>query len=271
MADAHSGVIVLAGGGKMGGALLAGWLESGVKAADIHVVEPDAGAAGRLAGLGVNVAAAAAALPERAEIVIFAVTPQIRHDVVPQYSSLAAGDTPFLSIAAGCKISLFESHLGAVPVVRSMPNTPAAIGLGMTVAVANRQTSEAQRALCQRLLEAVGEVAWVEDEGLMDAVTAVSGSGPAYVFLLIEKLAAAGVEAGLPADLAMRLAGATVRGAGELASRSDEGPEQLRVNVTSPGGTTAAALDVLMAEDGLGALMTRAVLAATERSKALAG
>lgn len=271
MTKQFSGAIVLAGGGKMGSALLAGWLESGIEAADIHVIEPDANAAKRLAALGVNVAPTAAGLPTGSKTVIFAVKPQIMNEVVPQYVSLASGDTPFLSIAAGCKISLFESHLGAVPVVRAMPNTPASIGLGMTVACANRQTSEAQRALCQRLLEAIGEVAWVEDEALMDAVTAVSGSGPAYVFLLIEKLAAAGVEAGLAPDLAMRLARATVRGAGELASRSDQAPDQLRVNVTSPGGTTAAALDVLMAEDGLGALMKRAVMAATERSKALAG
>ena len=271
MASDNSGAIVLAGGGKMGSALLTGWLESGVKAADVYVVEPEPTAAGRLAALGVNVRAAASELPAAAETVIFAVKPQIMDEVVPQYKPLAAGDTVFLSIAAGCKIALFETHLGAVPVVRSMPNTPAAIGLGMTVACANRQTSDGQRARCQHLLEAVGDVAWVSDEALMDAVTAVSGSGPAYVFLLIETLAAAGVEAGLTADLAMRLAGATVRGAGELAQRSEDGPEQLRVNVTSPGGTTAAALEVLMAEDGLARLMKRAVLAATERSKALAG
>ena len=271
MANKFSGGIVLAGGGKMGSALLAGWLESGVNAAEIHVIEPEPNAAQRLTALGVNVATAPSALPAAAETVIFAVKPQIMNEVVPQYLSLAGADTVFLSIAAGCKISLFEAHLGAAPVVRAMPNTPAAIGLGMTVACANRRTSESQKARCQHLLEAVGEVAWVSEEALMDPVTAVSGSGPAYVFLLIEMLAAAGVEAGLTPDLAMRLARATVRGAGELASRSSDAPDQLRVNVTSPGGTTAAALDVLMADDGLGPLMKRAVLAATERSKALAG
>ncbi|MDA0229137.1 MAG: pyrroline-5-carboxylate reductase [Proteobacteria bacterium] len=263
--------IVLAGGGKMGSALLTGWLESGVNAAEICVVEPEASAAKRLAGLGVKIVAAAAELPGAAETVIFAVKPQIMNDVVPNYMRLAGGETVFLSIAAGCTISLFETHLGAVPVVRAMPNTPAAIGLGITVACANGRTSDGQKARCQKLLEAVGEVAWVSEEGLMDPVTAVSGSGPAYVFLLIETLAAAGMEAGLSADLAMRLARATVRGAGELASRSEDAPDQLRVNVTSPGGTTAAALEVLMAEDGLGRLMKRAVLAATDRSKALAG
>ncbi len=265
------GGIVLAGGGKMGGALLAAWLESGVTPANVYVVEPDAAAAERMAALGVNVGADTASLPDKAAIVIFAVKPQVMNAVVPHYRPLASAETVFLSIAAGCTIKLFESHLGDRPVVRSMPNTPAAIGLGMTVACANGHVSAAQRAQCQMLLEAVGEVAWVSDEAQMDPVTAVSGSGPAYVFLLIESLAAAGVEAGLAPNLAMRLARATVRGAGELASRAEDAPSQLRVNVTSPGGTTAAALDVLMAEDGLGPLMQRAVAAATRRSKELAG
>ena len=271
MTATQSGGIVLAGGGKMGGALLTGWLKSGVHASNIHVVEPEASTAKSLVSLGVTVVAATAELPGAAETVVFAVKPQIMHDVVPDYKRLASAETVFLSIAAGCTIALFETHLGAVPVVRAMPNTPAAIGLGMTVACANAQTSNGQKARCQNLLKAVGEVAWVSEESLMDPVTAVSGSGPAYVFLLIETLAAAGVEAGLSADLAMRLARATVRGAGELASRSEDAPGQLRVNVTSPGGTTAAALDVLMAGDGLDRLMKRAVLAATARSKALAG
>ena len=266
-----SGGIVLAGGGKMGSALLAGWLESGVAASDVHVIEPDPAQAKRLAEMGVNVGADTSALPQHAAIVIFAVKPQVMAAVVPHYKSLAGDDTVFMSIAAGCTIKLFESHLGACPVVRSMPNTPAAIGLGMTVACANKYVSAAQKARCQSLLEAVGEVAWVSDEAHMDAVTAVSGSGPAYVFLLIEALAAAGADAGLAPDLAMRMAQTTVRGAGELAHRSEDSPRQLRINVTSPGGTTAAALDVLMAEDGLGALMRRAVDAATRRSKALAG
>lgn len=271
MANTRSGGIILAGGGKMGSALLTGWLKSGVKAAEVHVVEPDGEAAGRLAALGVNVATEASELPQAAETVIFAVKPQIMNEVVPHYKRLAGAETVFLSIAAGCKIALFESHLGAVPVVRAMPNTPAAIGLGMTVACANKYVSAAQKARCQSLLEAVGEVAWVSDEAHMDAVTAVSGSGPAYVFLLIEALAAAGADAGLAPDLAMRMAQTTVRGAGELAHRSEDSPRQLRINVTSPGGTTAAALEVLMAEDGLGRLMRRAVDAATRRSKALAG
>ena len=177
----------------------------------------------------------------------------------------------FLSIAAGTKIALFEAALGAeAAVVRSMPNTPAAVARGITVACANGRVGADQIALCTRLLEAVGEVAWIDDEGLMDAVTGVSGSGPAYVFLMIESLAAAGVAAGLAPELAQKLARATVTGAGELAHRSSEAAEILRRNVTSPGGTTAAALAVLMAEDGLEALMTRAVAAATDRSRELA-
>ena len=266
-----AGIIVLAGGGKMGGAMLAGWLESGIDPADVHVIEPESEVAKRLAKLGVRVLAAPDALPAEAETVIFAVKPQIMNEVVRHYRTLAGGETVFLSIAAGCKISLFERHLGNVPVVRAMPNTPAAIGLGMTVAHANNVTGKGQKARCQQLLEAIGEVDWVADEALMDPVTAVSGSGPAYVFLLIEALAAAGEEVGLAPALALRLARATVRGAGELARRSERGPDQLRVNVTSPGGTTAAALEVLMAEDGLRCLMKRAVLAASARSKELAG
>jgi pyrroline-5-carboxylate reductase len=155
--------------------------------------------------------------------------------------------------------------------VRTMPNTPAAIGRGFTVACANPRVTPAQRCLCDRLMGAVGEIAWVEDEGLLDAVTAVSGSGPAYVFLLIEALARAGEREGLMPDLAMRLARSTVAGAGELARLADEDPAQLRENVTSPGGTTRAALDVLLAEDGLGALIARAVAAAAARSRVLAG
>lgn len=266
-----AGAIVLVGGGKMGSAMLAGWLKSGVDPTNIHVIEPLPEAAERLAGLGVHILVAPDELPSTAETVVFAVKPQVIKAVVPHYRGLADGETVFLSIAAGCTISLFEEHLGKVPVVRAMPNTPAAIGLGMTVACANSATDEGQKAHCQQLLEAVGEVDWVAEESLIDPVTAVSGSGPAYVFLLIEVLAAAGEEAGLSPALALRLARATVRGAGELASRSEDGPDQLRADVTSPGGTTASALEVLMAEDGLGPLMKRAVLAASARSKELAG
>ena len=181
-----------------------------------------------------------------------------------------APETLFLSIVAGKTLAGLGRHLGRAAIVRTMPNTPAAIGRGITVACANPLVTIEQRQLCDRLLAAIGESAWVEDEALIDPVTAVSGSGPAYVFLLIEALARAGEAEGLPADLALQLARATVAGSGELARISTDTPAQLRENVTSPGGTTRAALDVLMAADGLEPLIDRAVAAAAARSRELA-
>ena len=190
--------------------------------------------------------------------------------VLPACARFAAPGTAFLSIAAGTTIATFEAVLGAeAAVIRVMPNTPAAVGRGISVLCANARCSDRQRQVAGELLAAVGEVAWIEDEGLMDAVTAVSGSGPAYVFLLIECLAEAGVEAGLAPDLAEQLARATVAGAGELARLSEQPAAQLRRNVTSPGGTTQAALEVLMAADGLQGLLTRAVAAAKRRGREL--
>jgi len=192
-------------------------------------------------------------------------------EVLPPYRRFARPETVFLSIAAGKTISGLARHLGdAAAIVRCMPNTPAAIGRAITVACANAHVTEHQRALCDALLAAIGESAWVAEEGLLDAVTAVSGSGPAYVFLLIEALAEAGCKMGLSPELALRLARSTVAGSGELAVRSSDPPSRLRENVTSPGGTTRAALDVLMSSDGLSALMQRAVAAATARSRELA-
>jgi pyrroline-5-carboxylate reductase len=261
--------ILLIGCGKMGGALLGGWLARGIGASRIHVVEP-AGVAQK----GIAAVKAAGDLPAglKPDVTVFAVKPQSLDEVAPDYRRFAGAGAVALSIAAGKTIAVFERHLGAdAAIVRTMPNTPAAVGRGITVACANRHVTRAQRALCQTLLEAVGEVAWVEDEALLDPVTAVSGSGPAYVFLLIEALADAGVASGLPVELARRLARATVIGSGELARLSSEDAAQLRKNVTSPGGTTAAALAVLMGEGGLAELMKRAVAAATRRSRELAG
>ncbi len=269
--------VLLVGCGKMGGALLAGWLARGTAgaAAPVTIIEPsDAGAAEFRGKPGVSVVADAAALPAGAApaVVVFAVKPQVMEQIVPAYRRFAGPGTVFLSIAAGRPIAFFAKHLGdAAPVVRAMPNTPAAVGRGITVACANARVSASQRQACGTLLEAGGEVAGVDDEALIDQVTAVSGSGPAYVFLLVEAMAEAGRAAGLPADLAMRLARATVSGSGELLHRASEPAEQLRRNVTSPGGTTAAALEVLMADKaGLTELMTRAVAAATKRSRELA-
>jgi pyrroline-5-carboxylate reductase len=266
--------LCLVGGGKMGGALLAGWLKAGLSAADVFVVEPDDATAKDLAvKLSVTVAPDLSSheIATPPAVVVLALKPQAMDAAIPAYASFAGPQTVFLSIAAGRTIASLARGLGgSAAIVRAMPNTPAAIGLGISVACANQRVSATQKALCTSLLESAGEVAWAEDEGLLDAVTAVSGSGPAYLFLFIECLAAAGEKAGLPSPLARQLAQATVRGAAELASRSHEPVETLRRNVTSPQGTTQAALDVLMAEDGLGALLERAVGAATARSRALA-
>ncbi len=264
--------VLLVGCGKMGSALLSGWLDRGAAPADVVVVEPGEAAAA-FASRGVSVVAAAETVPAafRPDVVVLAVKPQVMAAAAAPYARYS--DAVFLSIAAGKTLGFFTGLLGAgAAIVRAMPNTPAAVRRGITVCVANPQVDAARRAVCQTLLEAVGEVAWTEEEGLMDAVTAVSGSGPAYVFLLAEALAAAGAAAGLPAGLADRLARATVAGAGELLHRSPDSAAQLRVNVTSPGGTTAAALAVLMAEGGgMAPLLTEAVAAATRRGRELAG
>lgn len=262
--------LLLVGCGRMGGALLDGWIAAGT-AEHIVVVEPQGKAPD--APLVTRCAGPAQVPPDFVpDVVVFALKPQAMDGVVADYARFVGPDTAFLSIAAGKTIAYFEARLGAeAAIVRAMPNTPAAIGRGISAACANARVSAAQRERCDRLLAAAGEVAWLEDEGLIDAVTAVSGSGPAYVFLLAEVLAEAGREAGLPAALATRLARATVSGAGELLHRSAEPADALRRNVTSPNGTTQAALDILMASDGLLPLMVRAVAAAARRSRELAG
>lgn len=264
--------VLLVGCGKMGSAMLAGWLERGVDPAGIVVVDPGTHARDTFGPKGVTVVDGAAAIDPayRPDVVVLAVKPQVMADVAPAYARFQGG--VFLSIAAGKPLAFYAGLLGDVAMVRAMPNTPAAVRAGITVCVANGRVDAARRAACQNLLEAVGEVAWVDDEGLMDAVTAVSGSGPAYVFLLAEVMAKAGVAAGLPAELSTKLARATVWGSGQLLSQSADSSAQLRVNVTSPGGTTAAALAVLMAEGkGFDELMCEAVAAATRRGKELAG
>jgi len=273
MTGAMERPLLLVGCGKMGSAMLAGWLESGIATAGVHVVEPQ-GAAGipaRPDGQGV---ASVDALPADLdpEVGVLAVKPQYMADVAPYYRHFATPRTLFLSIAAGTPIRFFQNALGPeAAIVRAMPNTPAAIGQGITVVCPNARTTAAQAALAKALLSAVGEVMAVDDEALMDAVTALSGSGPAYVFLLIEAMSDAGVAAGLPRDLAARLALVTVVGAGQLALKSGTAPATLRENVTSPGGTTFAALQVLMAKGGLPDLMRQAIAAATRRGRELAG
>lgn len=260
--------ILLVGCGKMGGALLAGWLDRGIAPEAIVAVEPSSAAVA-----GVTVVPGPRDIPAgfSPDVVVLAVKPQAMAEAAAPYAAYAA-QAVFLSIAAGRKLAFFETLLGAdAAVVRAMPNTPAAVRRGITVCT-SRTATALQRNLCQDLLEAVGEVAWIEDETMMDAVTAVSGSGPAYVFLLAEALARAGERSGLPAILAERLARATVAGAGELLRQSADDAAQLRRNVTSPGGTTAAALAVLMDEGrGLPPIMDEAVAAATARGRELAG
>jgi len=263
--------VVLVGCGKMGTAMLRGWL-AGKAAQHFLVVEPE-GAPVELASASNvewHLTPDALRSGQAPEAVVFAVKPQTVDAVLPHYRRWVRSETVFVSIVAGKTLAGLGRHLGPAPLVRAMPNTAAAIGRAITVACATPLVTRRQRQLCELLFAAIGESAWVEEEGVIDAVTAVSGSGPAYVFLLIEALARAGEAEGLPPELALRLARSTVAGSGELACVSPESPAQLRENVTSPGGTTRAALDVLMADDGLEPLIARAVAAAAARSRELA-
>lgn len=266
MRDLERQGLVLLGCGKMGSAMLAGWLDSGLPATSVWVIDP--APSDWLRGLGVHLNVD---LPSDPAIVLVAVKPQMMRAALPGLAALGGGRTLFVSVAAGTPIAAYEEMLGpGTPVVRAMPNTPAAIGRGITALIGNGAASAAHLDLADMLLGAVGQTVRLDDEAQMDAVTGVSGSGPAYVFHLIETLAAAGAAQGLPADLAMRLAKATVAGAGALAEAAADDPAQLRVNVTSPNGTTQAALEVLMEpETGFPALLNRAVAAATRRSEEL--
>jgi pyrroline-5-carboxylate reductase len=264
------GKLLLVGCGKMGGAMLDGWLSRGLAASDVLVAEPVEALRPKKPGL--RAVGSTSEIGETPEIVVLAVKPQTMDAVLPDLKRFADEGAVFLSIAAGKTLKYFASHLGAAAkVVRAMPNTPAAVRQGITVACAAKGVSAAEKKRCQQLLEAVGEALWVEDEALMDPVTALSGSGPAYVFLLVEAMAAAGAKLGLTPDMAMQLARATVAGSGELLKQSNEPAQQLRVNVTSPGGTTAEALKVLMAADGIQPVFDKALAAASRRSKELAG
>ena len=265
-----SGALVLVGAGKMGGAMLEGWLARKLPPKKVVVLEPQPSKEIKaLARRGVrinpkgNIGKVAA--------MVIAVKPQTAPDALLPLAPLIGAKTVVVSIMAGRTLGFLERSLPNAAIVRAMPNTPAAIGRGITVAVGNRRVAAPARKLAHALLAAAGSVEWADDEALMDAVTAVSGSGPAYVFLLAEAMAKAGVAAGLPAALAEKLARETIAGSGELLHRSPLPAATLRQNVTSPGGTTAAALDVLMGNDGLDPLMTRAVAAATRRGRDLAG
>ncbi len=260
--------LVLLGCGKMGSAMLAGWLDGGLPASSVWVIDPYPSDWLKGTGVAIN-----RGVPDNPAIVLIAVKPQMMGDALPSLKALGNGDTLFISVAAGISCASYEAMLGdKTPIVRAMPNTPAAIGRGITALIGNSQSGAQHIDMAEALLSAIGQTVRLQSEDQMDAVTGVSGSGPAYVFHMIETLAAAGEAQGLPADLAMQLAKATVAGAGALAEAADESPAQLRINVTSPNGTTQAALEVLMdKERGFPELMTRAVAAAANRSKELSG
>jgi len=265
-----SGTLVLVGAGKMGSAMLDGWLARGLNPKKLIVIEPQPGKAVQALkrrGLALNPRGKAGA----AAAIVIAVKPQTAPDALPPLMPYVGKGTLVLSIMAGRTMGFLEKSLPGAAIVRAMPNTPAAIGRGISVAVANPKVSARQRKLASDLLAAISKIEWVADEALMDAVTALSGSGPAYVFLLAEAMTKAGIAVGLPAELATRLARETIAGSGELLHRSPLDTAVLRQNVTSPGGTTAAALDVLMGPGGFDQLLTKAIAAATRRSRELAG
>jgi pyrroline-5-carboxylate reductase len=265
-----AGPLLLVGAGKMGQAMLDGWLARGLSPKKLMAIEPQPGKSVKALarrGLKLNPKGKAS----EAGAIVIAVKPQSAPDAVPPLGVYVGKNTLVLSIMAGRTIRFLESALPPAAIVRAMPNTPAAIGRGITVACPNGKVSARQRKLATELLAAIGKVEWTSDEGVMDAVTAVSGSGPAYVFLLAEAMTKAGIAAGLPADLAATLARETVAGSGELLHRSQLDAATLRQNVTSPGGTTAAALEVLMGPGGFDELLTKAVAAATRRGRDLAG
>ena len=263
--------ILLVGCGKMGGALLSGWLKQNIKASNISVIEPQKNNLDIFLKDGVNLYSKFEDLHYlyKPDFVLFAVKPQMMDEIVPDYKYFS-GKTTFISIAAGKTITYFESLLGKKSaIIRAMPNTPAAVGRGITVACGNSFVIKKTQETCLALLTAVGDARWLDDENLIDAVTAISGSGPAYVFLLTETMLQAGMDAGLSRKMATELAVKTVAGSGELLRQSSQKISVLRKNVTSPGGTTEAALSVLMGKNGMQTLISDAVIKAIHRSKAL--
>jgi len=273
-AKAYPSSLVLVGAGKMGGAMLTGWLKGGMPGRAVSILDPHVSPEMQslAAAHDVQLNPEPASMAEPA-VLLLAIKPQMLDAAAPLLTRIAGPDTLVVSVMAGKTIANMAARMPrAGAIVRTIPNTPAAVGRGITVCVASPEVTAAQRAQADRLLQAIGRVEWVDEEGLIDAATAVSGSGPAYVFHLAECLAAAGAAAGLPPDLAARLARATVEGAGELMFQDAQtSPETLRRNVTSPNGTTAAALAVLMGGDGMQPLMTEAVRAARQRAEELSG
>jgi pyrroline-5-carboxylate reductase len=265
--------LVLVGAGKMGGAMLEGWLMMGIPPDGVTILDPqiapDMVALCKAKGVNIN---PPLNLVQPSDVIVLATKPQSLDAVAPVLNAILKPNALVISILAGKTIANIRARVpNAHAIVRAMPNLPASVRRGITGAAASREVTAGQREAADVLLSGIGKVEWVSDENLIDAVTAVSGSGPAYVFHMVEALAAAGSDAGLPPDVALRLARATVEGAGELLHRSDLPAGVLRQNVTSPGGTTAAALEVLMAENGLTPLMRKAVAAAKRRAEELSG
>ena len=266
------GAVLLIGAGRMGGALIKGWLAA-KRFSAVHVIEPQPSDA-------VKALAAAqmitlhecfdGGLLPAPEAIVLAVKPQVVKGAAAMLQPVGKSGALILSIAAGITTANLGASLGRdARLVRAMPNTPGAIGQGITVLYADQNLAVGDRALAEALMASLGETLWLKDEALMDAVTAVSGSGPAYVFLMAEAMAQAGRAQGLDATMAVRLARATISGAGALLEADPRPAAELRTEVTSPGGTTQAALEVLMASDGLTELMRRAIAAATARAKQL--
>lgn len=267
------GSLVLVGAGKMGGAMLHGWLKKGMSPKAVAIVDPHIGseAFSMLIEYSITHYKDAADITHSADVVVLAVKPQQMGEALPALKRVVGPSTLVVSIAAGTTLANLAAALGDGPIIRVMPNTPAQVGQGMSVAVGNAAVTEAHRRVVTNLLNAVGKSAWITDEALIDVVTALSGGGPAYVFLLVEALAAAGEKAGLTHDAAMLLARQTIVGAGALLGSVPTDAATLRKNVTSPGGTTAAALAVLMGDQGWQPLIDEAIAAATRRSRELAG
>ncbi len=265
LSDVNRRGLVMLGCGKMGSAMLDGWLHGGLRAGAVYVIDPKPSDWVQETGVRIN-----RDLPDTPAVLMIAVKPQAMAEALPQVAEYGASGTLILSVAAGTPIATYEAAFGRDShIVRSMPNTPAAVGKAITAIVGNAASTPEDLDLAEGLLSAIGQVVRLRTEDQIDAVTGISGSGPAYVFYMIDTLAAAARAEGLPADMAMRLAKATVAGAGALAEQSSETPEQLRINVTSPNGTTQAGLEVLMGENGLAQLVRRTVAAATHRSREL--
>lgn len=260
---------LLVGCGNMGRAMLGGWIETNIKPHDILVIDPSPNNLDGAAKLGCRILSSPLLIDEeyKPDVIVLAVKPQVMEDVIPTYRNFVDKGALIITIAAGTRVSLYEKYFGeGAAIIRTMPNTPAAIGRGMMVSYGNDNVTHEQKSICDILMNAIGTTAWIEDEAIMDAVIGLSGSGPAYVFYMIEAMIEAGIQAGLTEKMATLLAKTTVAGAGELALASPEKVAQLRKNVTSPNGTTAAGLNVLMAKDGLTDLMIRTVDAGKRRS-----